>query len=101
MPENRELVKVTESGGVGLYVQVHMTDDTPRQVVEQFVMDATTGRGYTVGYDPDSHMMVELYVPWSDDQGLLAEELKRWVAERKFVRLLVVEYAYDHRQSRR
>ena len=42
-----------------------------------------------------------LYVEWSGDQHLEAEELKRWIATLPFVRLLTIEYAYDEKKARR
>ena len=88
------------SDGVGLYVEVHMSDGTPRETVESFVTSAIA-RGYTAGYEPSSPEMVELYVSWTDDQAEQATRLKQWIATFPFVRLRIIEYAYDHRQSRR
>ena len=98
-PDRPELLSVTADRGVGLYVEVHMTEDSQEPTVSQFVQEALS-RGLTAAYDRDTHRRVDLFVDWSDDQHLEAEKLKRWIATLPYVRLLVIEYAYEGRRAR-
>ena len=97
---NGDIVSASASRGVGLYVEVHMAEDAKESTVTEFVREAVS-RGMAAAYDRAAHRRVDLYVDWSDDQHLEAERLKRWVAELPFVRLLIIEYAYDGRKAPR
>lgn len=98
-PARQDIVKVSEDSGVSLYVEIHMTEDAEESMVSKFVQDLLS-RGHAVSYGRDGHQRIDLYVAWSDDQNSQAQDLKRWVAELPFVRLLTIEYAYDHRKAR-
>lgn len=95
-----EPLLVSSSRGVRLYIEVHMVESVPSATVSGFV-DRALALGLTARYDPESFLGVELYMDWSDDQHLAAERLKRWIAPLPYVRLLIIEYAYDGRKESR
>jgi hypothetical protein len=94
-----DTVEISTDGGVGLYVEVHMAEDCQEPTVSQFVKEALS-RGHTVAYDRNAHRRVDMYVAWSYDQDLEAQNLKQWIATLPFVRLLTIEYAYDGKRAR-
>lgn len=97
-PAKPDTVKVSEDRGVSLYVEIHMTEVAQEPMVSQLMQDLIS-RGHAVAYSRDSQR-IDVYIAWSDDQDGEAQNLKRLVATLPFVRLLTIEYAYDHRKAR-
>ena len=97
-PVPHDSANESENRGAGFFVEIHLTEDAEEFAVAVLVQDFLA-RGHSVSDCSRSHRRIDVYIWWSYDQDNDAEELKRSISTLPFVRLLIIQYAYDPRKG--